>query len=132
MARRFGFKPSLRDQRIAVNASLMQLAAASGRPMPEGLLNEIAPIQRRTAPKQTNEPQERDIQRAILDYLHLHPKVAFIGRFNSGAVQSNYNGHASYVRFHTIKGFPDLHGCTKSGRAIYLEVKRPREAIEGL
>lgn len=72
------------------------------------------------------EPLEGDIQRAIIKYLTVHPKVAFVGRFNSGvAVATDSYGNTRYTRYNTIKGFPDIHFLLKGGRAGYCEVKRP-------
>lgn len=72
------------------------------------------------------EPLEGDIQRAIIKYLAVHPKVAFVGRFNSGvAVATDNHGNTRYTRYNTIKGFPDIHFLLKGGRAGYCEVKRP-------
>jgi len=74
----------------------------------------------------SGEPLEGDIQRAIIKYLAVHPKVAFVGRFNSGvAVATDAYGNTRYTRYNTIKGFPDIHFLLKGGKAGYCEVKRP-------
>ena len=70
-------------------------------------------------------PLEKDIQRAILAALRLHPCIAFVGRFNRGVMQSTYHGRDSYTQFNTVPGFPDIHGMLKGGAAFYIEVKRP-------
>ena len=72
----------------------------------------------------TTAPQASEAQAlgAIWRYLQLHPKVAFIGRFNAGGA---VDGRGQYVRFCSIPGFPDLAGMLKGGRALYVEVKRP-------
>jgi hypothetical protein len=63
---------------------------------------------------------ERDVQKAILELLAVHPRVVFAGRFNRGS----YADAERYVRFNTVRGFPDIHGLLKGGRALYIEVKR--------
>ena len=77
------------------------------------------------------EPTEREIQKAILDYLRVHPKVVWCHRFNRGVMQSSYQGRESYTQFNTCRGFSDLHFLLKGGRAGYCEVKLPgRKATE--
>lgn len=139
--RRFGFKPSLRDQRRASIAAQRIMLAGMDPSDPRYAAN-VARLEKDEAsipPKRMRSdavdidavhrgqaaPLEKEIQRTILDYLRKHPKVAFVGRFNSGAAQSSYNGQASFVRFHTVRGFPDIHGMLKGGAAFYFEVKRP-------
>ena len=71
-------------------------------------------------------PLEKDIQKAIIQFLSAHPKVSIYGRFNSGtAITGDAQGNTRYTRFNSIKGFPDIHGMLKGGRAVYIEVKRP-------
>ena len=122
------FKPSHKDVLRANDAAVRFLAA--GRPVPHELLNNVAPKRERAVPKPSVEPTEQEIQRAILDYLRQDRRVAFVGRFNRGTISSSYTNaqgrtSESYVRFNTIRGFPDIHGCLKGGRALYVEVKRP-------
>ena len=77
---------------------------------------------KRAAPGADGLPLEADIQKAIMGFLRLHPKVVFVGRFNSGqAVEGNRR-----IWFHTLPGFPDIHGLLDDGRPIpfYFEVKR--------
>ena len=128
-----GFKPSLREQMRQSLAAQKWLAA--GAPDEKKAIaaahlagmeaGQLPPVRHRAAPKPSTEPTEKEIQSAILDYLRLHPKVAFVGRFNRGVMQSSYQGRESYVQFNTLRGFPDIHGCLKGGRALYIEVKRP-------
>lgn len=69
---------------------------------------------------------EKDIQKAILQAIQLRPDVVFVGRFNRGqAVATDGYGNTRYTNFNTVKGFPDLHGLLRGGRAFYIEVKRP-------
>jgi hypothetical protein len=64
---------------------------------------------------------ESSVLQACLTYLLLHPQVAWIARFNIGAMKVGER----FVRFGP-KGFPDLHGFAKDGRAIYVECKSKR------
>ena len=65
------------------------------------------------------ESSERDIQRAILDLLERHPKVAWAQRMNTGAVKR----HGRMIRF-GFPGCPDIIGQMKDGRILGLEVKK--------
>ena len=64
---------------------------------------------------------ERDIQRAILDYLSLKRIVAF--RINSGAMKVGSAGNERYMRL-APRGTPDILGYTKDGHFLAIEVKR--------
>lgn len=68
---------------------------------------------------------EKDVQKAVMDMLKLHPKVAFRARFNRGVMRSTYNGKESFTQFNTMPGFSDIHGMLKGGAAFYMEVKKP-------
>jgi hypothetical protein len=130
--RRLRRPPSLREaleQSLAAQKFLAGSAPAEKRDIAAEqiarLENELrARAARRWQPRNV-EQSEADIQRAILRYLRLHPKVEFAGRFNRGAVAATYKGRTSFVRFNTIEGFPDIHGLLRDGRALYVEVKRP-------
>lgn len=65
---------------------------------------------------------ERQVLLAVWHLLRLHPKVAFVGRFNAGAA---VDARGQFVRFCSLPGFPDLAGMLKGGRALYVEIKRP-------
>lgn len=121
---------SLKDTVRAGAATMALYASASPRQLSGDAVAlatpESAQERVKRAARQIAEPLEKDIQKAILAYLQAHPKVAFVGRFNSGtAVASDNYGKTRYTRFNTLRGFPDIHGCLIGGRALYLEVKRP-------
>lgn len=135
--RHFKFKKSYRDQ-LMQSADAQRYYAtfapdekrATADAHVEGAYSAIPAKRERAAPKPSNEPTEAEIQRAILNLLKVHPKVAFAGRFNRGMVPSSYTNaqgqtRESYTQFNTLRGFPDIHGCLKGGKAIYIEVKRP-------
>lgn len=92
----------------------------------------VDPNQRKRAPRVRLDPLERDVQAAILQLLARHPKVAFAGRFNRGAVRTEHKGKdgnvkRGYYQMNSIPGFSDIHGMLKGGRALYIEVKRRGE-----
>ena len=94
----------------------------------------VAPEQQKRAKRVRLDPLEADVQRAIMDLLAVHPKVAFAGRFNSGAVVTEHTGKngkskRGFYRMNTIPGFSDIHGMLKTGRALYVEVKRRGEYL---
>lgn len=63
--------------------------------------------------------------KAVLKFLEWHPMVAWVARFNVGAVRFGFD---RFVRFGP-KGFPDIHGFTKGGRALYLECKAAKGRV---
>lgn len=65
-------------------------------------------------------PQERDVQKAILQYLRL--RGAWAERFNSAAFKVD----GRYVRANTAVGCSDVLACWR-GRLLALEVKRDRK-----
>jgi len=80
------------------------------------------------------DPLEADVQRAVLALLAVHPRVAFAGRFNSGAVVTEHTSKSGkskrgLSRINSIPGFSDIHGMLKGGRALYVEVKRRGEYL---
>jgi hypothetical protein len=65
---------------------------------------------------------ERDVLRAGLQLLRVHPFVAWASRINSGAVE---NANGQFVRFSQIAGCSDIVGQMKTGHFLALEAKRP-------
>jgi hypothetical protein len=65
---------------------------------------------------------ERDVLRAGLQLLRVHPLVAWASRINSGAVE---NANGQFVRFNQIVGCSDIVGQMKTGHFLALEAKRP-------
>lgn len=129
MARKpMGFKPSLREQRQGVNNALNFLSAMSGKPVPDGLLNEIKPVAKRAAPRSLEGP----VVAAISELLAVHPKVLFAVRQNTG--QASYeakSGRYAPVDFYrklthgkelTIT---DFWGILRDGRMFACEAKAP-------
>ena len=68
-------------------------------------------------------PSEAEVQKAILQYLRVHPMVAWVGRFNSGAFIESYGGKERYIQANSVKGCSDILGMLKGGRAFAIEVK---------
>lgn len=126
-------------QQLRENAAAMRFyeaAAPEGKEIPEygaritldSEVTERAPApKRRSASTDPADPLERDVVKAVLEYLHARPDLVFAGRFNRGqAVETNRFGQMRYTWFNTVKGFPDIHGLLKDPmRPIYLEAKRP-------
>lgn len=67
-------------------------------------------------------PLERDVQKAILDYLRTVGVLAW--RVNVGAVAATHKGKRRFVRF-GVPGQADIMGVLPGGTAIMVEVKRP-------
>lgn len=63
---------------------------------------------------------EKEIQRAILQYLELVGIVAW--RNNTGAIVSHYKGHTRLIKF-GHKGSCDILGVLPGGRFLGIEVK---------
>ena len=95
------------------------------KPREPGVNIDAIHVTKRVMPKDLGAPLEKDILRACIRALRAHPRVAFVGRFNRGVMQSTYQGRDSYTQFNTVPGFPDIHGMLKGGAAFYIEVKRP-------
>ena len=69
--------------------------------------------------KATVSPAERDILKAVLAYLAVHPKVAWAARMNTGAIPvGNRLFRAGFV------GCSDIIGQMRDGRFLAIEVKR--------
>lgn len=70
--------------------------------------------------KRRSRVYESDIQRACLELLARHPKVAWAVRMNAGA----FKVEDRFVRA-AFKGCSDIIGQLKDGRFLAVEVKRP-------
>jgi len=71
-------------------------------------------------------PLESEVQRAVLDMLARHPRVAFAHRINSrvlDVVDKRKPGNTRPMRT-APKGHPDIVGMLTDGRALYVECKR--------
>jgi len=148
MARRF-YPPKLKDTLRANDRAQRHLAIMAGMDAPPAeLMNNVpaakprSPIPRQGVSTQQTRirptaldidavhrnqpvPLEKEILKACLQALRLHPSVAFVGRFNRGVMQSEYNGVRGWTQFNTVPGFPDIHGMLRGGAAFYIECKRP-------
>jgi hypothetical protein len=78
-------------------------------------------------------PLERNIQKACLQLLHQHPKVAFAYRINSGTfTEQNRDGSQRYISAHTMRGMSDVCAVLRGGRACFFEIKRPGQRANPL
>lgn len=118
---RVRWRVSRREQLEANNRADAYYAAMAG--MEPKAQNVIAAKRER---RPSTEPTEKQIQDAVIAYLRAHPKVAWAHRFNRGAaIRSDEHGKAYYTKFNSCPGFADIHALLKTGRAMYVEVKRP-------
>lgn len=121
-------RKTLRETLHANNAALNHYAAMAGV---APVHNIVVPEKRAYTKREPKEGEikpmlEKDIQKAIIMLLKRHPKVAMVGRFNSGqSVETNADGTMRYMSFNSIRGFSDIHGMMRGGKAFYIEVKRP-------
>ena len=130
-------RKSLREMRsesiAAQRVYAMAMDAGPRRDAALARLNEqsaaIAPKRdrvRRPVDGKPVQPMERDIQKACLQLLRSHPKVACVWRQNSGTfTEQNRDGSQRYISAHTMPGLPDIVGFLRGGIAIFFEVKRP-------
>lgn len=105
---KLGFKPALKDT-LAANAKAMDGMAKLYGVNAEGQrhINEMqAEVAARTAKAAARKPRtlyagasEAEVQKAVIQFLLLHPRVAMVERINSGAV---YGAENQFIRFHTL------------------------------
>ena len=75
-------------------------------------------------------PKESEVQKACLDLLKIHPKIAWVHRMNVGGMTRTYRKRGvnevgeRYIRF-AFKGCSDIIGQMRDGRFFAWEVKRP-------
>jgi hypothetical protein len=119
MARRPTFKPSLAETKRANQAALDFMRVASYREDAPRIDVGATAKRDRAAPAGI---LERDVLRAGLQLLRVHPLVAWASRINSGAVE---NANGQFVRFNQIAGCSDIVGQMKTGHFLALEAKRP-------
>ena len=125
--RRFGpsFPKHMRERIEDAQRSMdFQASLHDTAPIPLG--PPLPPKRQRNGAAAT-EDREGTLQARILQFLLNHPKVAFVGRFNRGRFMTEYNGRKAWYSMNSIPGFSDVHGLLKTGRALYVECKRPGE-----
>ena len=129
--RRLNFPITFR-QRIAANEAAARAMSPDGKlpPHMQRAFDAVrpAPVRKRLprldAP---HKPLERDIQRAIIEALRLHPRVIKVTRFNSGgSMHRGSDGRDRLVLF-SSEPVPDLFVLLRDSKAgfAWLEVKRP-------
>ena len=75
------------------------------------------------APQKAIDASEREIQAAIVRYLAVDRRVAWVERFNTGAMEAtDARGKRRFVRF-AFKGCSDLLGQLASGHFLAIECK---------
>jgi hypothetical protein len=128
MRRRLRFPPTFR-QKIAANEAALRALSPDGtlpEPMQRALEAVKPPPPRKRLPKldAPHKPLERDIQRAIIEALRLHPRVLKVVRFNSGGSMHRGANGKDYLVMFSSEPVPDLFVLLRGGFA-WLEVKRP-------
>ena len=115
------FRKSLRKTVTENQAALDFMSKLAGG---TGHVNKIVmdPVNPR-APRDHTALTEAQIQKTILAYLRMHPRVAWVGRFNSGAFIESYGGHDRYIQANSVKGCSDILGMLKGGGFFAIEVK---------
>jgi len=68
------------------------------------------------------EPTEAQIQGAVLQYLAMHPRIAWARRINTGAHAIEGPGGRRFVRY-GFKGCSDILGMLADGRLLAVECK---------
>lgn len=71
--------------------------------------------------------EETGLQKEILDALAKHPRVGFIGRNTRGQFKTKWGG---VVWAGLCNGATDLCGYLTDGRALFIEVKTPKGALQ--
>lgn len=69
--------------------------------------------------------KEADVQKTVIELLERHPKVAWVGRFNSGKFAKSYGGKKRIINANNVTGCSDVLGQLKDGRLLAMEVKKP-------
>jgi len=82
------------------------------------------PPKKKKAKRASTHPLEADVQRAILDYLLMHPRVAWAQRINSGRVRTEHGRMFKGAD----AGTSDIIGMLVGGRFLAVEVKRDGKA----
>lgn len=115
-------RKTLREMYAETQKSLDTLSALTGKPRIE--VPVPPPPKKRTLRKPSNPASEAQIQKAVLQYLAHHPKVARVWRQNSGTFRErNRDGSFRYIRANTARGMADIMGLLTDGRTLAIEVK---------
>ncbi|MDZ4250400.1 MAG: hypothetical protein U0990_09955, partial [Candidatus Nanopelagicales bacterium] len=116
-------------QQIANNEAALRALSPDGtlpEPLQKALDKVKPPPLRKRAPRldAPHKPFERDVQRAIIEALRLHPRVIKVTRFNSGGSMHRGANGKDYLVMFSSEPVPDLFVLLRGGFA-WLEVKRP-------
>ena len=141
-------RKTVREMYAASRALMDFRTAAAGRPPMPPTAEEIAmaarPVRTRISkPIDPTRVMERDIQASIISFLKVHPKVAYVGRFNSGAMRGSQGQPVYFYRLflkiaklvddlgrdkrQRTEGLSDIGGMLIGGRAFWMETKVPDE-----
>ena len=118
-------------QQIAANEAALRALSPDGTlpgPLQKALEAVKPPPLRKRAPRldAPHKPLERDVQRAIIEALRLHPRVIKVCRFNSGGSMHRGANGKDYLVMFSSEPVPDLFVLLKAPpRICWMEVKRP-------
>ena len=131
MRRRLRFPPSFRAK-MAANEAALRAMSPDGK-LPEAMqarFDALRPKPRKPRVPRLptldapHKPLEREIQKAIIEALRLHPRVLKVVRFNSGGSMHRGANGKEYLVMFSSEPVPDLFVLLRGGFA-WLEVKRP-------
>lgn len=128
---RLTFPPSLRERIEGAQTGMdFYAASADAARIPLG-----PPLPPKRSRKAKTDTRENPVRNACLEFMALHPRVAWVGRFNRGTiVVEDRQRRKHYYQMNTVEGFSDIHGMTKDGKPIYCETKadgkQPTDAQE--
>src|SRR3990167_6735032 len=121
--------PMTHRQKIAANEAALRALSPDGTlpgPLKKALDKVKPPPLRKRAERldAPHKPLERDVQRAVIEALRLHPRVLKVVRFNSGGSMHRGANGKDYLVMFSSEPVPDLFVLIRGGFA-WLEVKRP-------
>jgi len=71
---------------------------------------------------------EKQLQKSVIEYLKIHPKIAWSERFNVGAHLLINENSRRFIRY-SFKGCSDILGQLKDGRFLAVEVKSAKGKV---
>ena len=88
-------------------------------------MNKFVIVNERVKAKNPVVRTEAQVLASVLQALRHDKRVAWVGRFNSGAMVLGENRDRRYFRANNVPGCSDILGQLRDGRLLAIEVKRP-------
>jgi hypothetical protein len=127
------FKPTHRQQMQANLATHQLYAAASGKPIPDYIVDSVKQKQERAAPGSDGRELESSVIKAVGHLLCVHPQVLIALRMNSG-MATNDNGapvwFMRWLRMPEPMRMSDFAGWLRDGNDVFGVRKQIPFAIE--